>query len=1060
MNKKFITGALLLAVSVVGCSTFTSCKDTDEDVRSEMTQQYNNLKATLEKLQAQLNQLSDCPEKCQQKIDELKGELATVQAELAKKADQSTVDGIKQDVDANKTEIQNLKNQIQTLISQIEQLELLKAAFEQFKSEVEGNMGNMQGDITGLKGDVNSINTNITNILARLTALENNQGTGTGCSCGLEGISKQDLLDLIALKAQLEGLFGANGVLAGLQGQINNVNTTITGLQSQVSGIEGDVNDMKTTINNLNNAVTNINGDITNIKNSIDGINTTLGGLNTAIAGVIGDVQTITNTITTIQNSITSINTSIGSLQGAITDINGELTGIKGDISGIKDDVSGIQGDISGIQGDVSGIKGDISNINSGLSDLQAWFEGIGITVAEFQDYVKQGLFVKTNHDALEALVKLQNDGTLNEDALKALNNVYQNLEGINTMYETIFGGLEAPEEGWWNYKEVMENIKNNSKEIEALKNDRDVLLARLNDMVTSLILQASTNPLYGSFNTPFGINSMVLMTCYGERTTAVDVFPICGRGAECNNEEYDDIDWSLYTSSKENLGEFIVNVDANNQAKLGSLWFTVNPGTVNTLDLNGFALVNSRDDEPVVALNNITKDDETVLKFGITSRAAGNGNGLYQAQVTCAPEKLDDIKVHIEPGLVNTLKSAVKNHTASDAVSLARAVYNQLQNVCDANALRYSYEAYTTRNEDGSWSKAPQKVYSNYGVAATAFKPLSFATLKGTSIRNLPKISNIEISKDRVNFHLGTFKFDSKNFNLDIQFGQPNITLDGDIIVDVTLKDQFGQDVTGKINITDQAEDIVAAVQKSIENWVYGTDKEPGLSEKAEKAVWYALFNDPNNVNSKYPYDPEMPVGVVVDLINQVNDMTGKIQDKFYNLVDEINKDYLGKVNTLIDKYNTVVDRINNVLNDPNHYLQVTMLYRKAGKLAINGHTPEVELPFALLSTNPNQPTQFRGTGEAISLWATTYNFEVLCPTFRKMVAVTKVTDSKGNLRDDLMKAANETLAVVMPSDRNRVALNVAGAKNGTFTYEIAYQAVDYSGFTSTVKCYVQVVR
>ncbi len=46
------------------------------------------------------------------------------------------------------------------------------------------------------------------------------------------------------------------------------------------------------------------------------------------------------------------------------------------------------------------------------------------------------------------------------------------------------------------------------------------------------------------------------------------------------------------------------------------------------------------------------------------------------------------------------------------------------------------------------------------------------------------------------------------------------------------------------------------------------------------------------------------------------------------------------------------------------------------------------------------------------------------------------------------------------MNGDQNQIALNVAGAKNGVYTYELAYQALDYTGHTSTVKCYVQVVR
>lgn len=94
-----------------------------------------------------------------------------------------------------------------------------------------------------------------------------------------------------------------------------------------------------------------------------------------------------------------------------------------------------------------------------------------------------------------------------------------------------------------------------------------------------------------------------------------------------------------------------------------------------------------------------------------------------------------------------------------------------------------------------------------------------------------------------------------------------------------------------------------------------------------------------------------------MADLVAQVNDMTANIQGKLDSLVDKINKDYLGKVNSLIGKVNSVSARINKVLADPNHYLQATMLYK-------NGNDQ-----LGLLSTNPKQPSQFKGNGEAIEL-------------------------------------------------------------------------------------------
>ena len=704
---------------------------------------------------------------------------------------------------------------------------------------------------------------------------------------------------------------------------------------------------------------------------------------------------------------------------------------------------------------------GGLDQMKSQLDGLSAWFEGIdqfGITsVKDFQEAVSAGAFVSDNKVAFEKLVEYLDEKGF--DALDQLKLYYDKFEEFNTMYEAIFENAKLPEGAtdWWNYGEVMQNIMDNAAAIEVLKDDVDKLLNRLNDMVTSLVLQATTNSVFGSFNTPFGINSMVLMAPYGEIATNVREFPVSGVGAECYNDE--EIDWSAMTNDFYDLNERgtskIVALNENKQAKLGNLWFTVNPGTVNNLDLNGFAIVNSVEND-VVKLTNVTKDDETVLKFGIGSRAAGNGNGLYTAEAVIDPENLDQIKVHIESGLVESLKDAVKNRTASDMVQMLKVIYNQLQDICDANALRYTYKAATGKDANGNWIETEQKVYSNYGMAATAFKPLSYATLRGTSIgAHLPTFGSIEISKDLVDLNLKPFVVGDVTLNVKLELGEIVINDANETIIEVKVPSHFDENGNADawdieyVDITGDLNEVIGSIRNSINEWFNGKVPGDGLADKLEAQIKAAVdeaFNGPD--------------GFIANIENQVNDMMGSIQDKLDSLVDKINKEYLGKVNSLISKYNTVAERINNALKDPNHYLQSVMLYRKAGKLGLDGHTPEVELPFGILSTNPKQPTVFKGNGEAISLWATSYTFETIAPAFKKFVGVVSVKDQDGNLRDDLAREANKTLAKVMNGDQTRVALNVKNAKGGVFTYEVAFQALDYTGHTSTVKCYLQVVR
>ena len=61
MKKKFISGLLLMALTAGGFSTFTSCKDTDEDLRSELQEQYGDLDKWVKGKLAGLNRRYNYP---------------------------------------------------------------------------------------------------------------------------------------------------------------------------------------------------------------------------------------------------------------------------------------------------------------------------------------------------------------------------------------------------------------------------------------------------------------------------------------------------------------------------------------------------------------------------------------------------------------------------------------------------------------------------------------------------------------------------------------------------------------------------------------------------------------------------------------------------------------------------------------------------------------------------------------------------------------------------------------------------------------------------------------
>ena len=179
------------------------------------------------------------------------------------------------------------------------------------------------------------------------------------------------------------------------------------------------------------------------------------------------------------------------------------------------------------------------------------------------------------------------------------------------------------------------------------------------------------------------------------------------------------------------------------------------------------------------------------------------------------------------------------------------------------------------------------------------------------------------------------------------------------------------------------------------------------------------------------------------------INDINGQ----FDNLVDKIENKvngYLGTVNNYIGKVNGFINRINRVLDDPNHYLQVTMLY-SAG----DGQLHQV-------SNSSTLPTMLRlAGGDGIVLHPTSYTAEMLVPSFRKYVAVTDVyksndRDQKNDQLRDIANADGYFNKVISGTD-TAVALKLPAEAKG-YTYEIVYSSLDYHGATSTRKFYISV--
>jgi len=307
---------------------------------------------------------------------------------------------------------------------------------------------------------------------------------------------------------------------------------------------------------------------------------------------------------------------------------------------------------------------------------------------------------------------------------------------------------------------------------------------------VTGVIAQRAWNPVFGTFSTPFGFENKVLMSYYGNITRGFN-FPMDGRFMT-DDQVYKLQDVAgLTIDNFEQLSSILVDGKGN----AGNLYLTVNPNTVDFRNLK-VELVNSQDKSCPCVLEPLQKDTTTVLTFGY-SRSANN-NGFYSASATIDENAINSgVRFDFDvPALKESIKDIVSFRDGVNWTSLAQTVYNACQDVLDAEAVKVSWTDTVFNTQTGVKEAVEHAVYSNYDIAATAIKPLSYKTFEGFNYQHLPAYERASKALDQimdkimgVNANIDDLFNDIRSkINININFG--NIDLGIDVSALVTLLD------------------------------------------------------------------------------------------------------------------------------------------------------------------------------------------------------------------------------------------------------------------------------
>lgn len=698
------------------------------------------------------------------------------------------------------------------------------------------------------------------------------------------------------------------------------------------------------------------------------------------------------------------------------------------------------------------------NGINEAIADLSKTVSGNTKAIEDLQKLIdkdKADEWSKAVEDAAEALERAKNDS-----AKLAL--LGDNLEDYDKMRDALAGALRDANGNWMSLEEYIKaqgfltsddikdfvtkaefndslnvfraRIDEVSSKLEALTTEINTKLGllqnSLNKYVSSVLIQGTDNPVFGSFAFPANISSNVLAAYYGDVKDLK--FP--------TDEPYNYVDAQNALSAKdlEMMGVAAGNQYYNGRVvsgmqadgtvaagNAGTLYVTVNPNTVAATRATAI-LVNSQDSKSGVMLSPLAETDK-VLNFGYTR---ATGNGFYEAKATVTPSVVDEVSPRISyddlKGLKDEIKDAVnaiRNKGNVDITGLVYSVYSISSNILDAQAVKFPWS-----DTDIYGNTIERATYSQYSLAATAVHPLSFAFAKDVHYDEFPGINKVEdIIGDmfnKIEDAIPTIDVDDLNIHIEIEdfVFDPVELEDGSVVVNVDIVDEeTGKHYKQTIDITDKVEEAVNEALGSAAGDVsaYIKDVVDQLNEQV------AQIND------------------IIDQLRDINEIGNKldeVEDKIY--------DYLSKGENLLLK----------LVNNANELLQPMMLAKTADS-------------YVVLSRSASAPTKFRAasmTTDGIILRPTTYSAEVLAPAFKKFVGVANVyKDGKSAQGGDAncqaaLKAANsssEGFCTVQEGDWNKAQFKVSSQYKKGYVYEIVYTAADYSGKIVVKRFYIELV-
>lgn len=737
----------------------------------------------------------------------------------------AAIENIKNDVSANKTAIDSLKLVTKELESNVTELTTklndlttqvnnnttnitnLTNRIEEVNTNLTNSINNITSTVTELQTTVADHEQKLTDMATELAAAK------AECAANLvlaqqyaeqqaEAVKTALETKINELIAQLANYYTKDQVYTKeevdnlLKDLKDELNVTISNNTARIEVLEGKITvldehgeritALETKLDGYETLVETVNGHTTAIQQNADAI----AAINEALAEIKSCtcdpevINGILERLTTAEGNITSNTELINTVKEELTNlINQQIDDLK---SELEDEIEAVDDKVDALQVAFDNLNyitpeevdNKLNTLSESLIELinaeklarEQGDENLQNQIDEIKQSVVDAVArIAANEAAIAALEASKvNVSDYEADKADILDKIDANTTKIGDLQDAvdaISDDLDALKDDVEDLKTRMDNaeanIKNAMDDIQELKSDVAAIQDYLAKQVTSIMVQGTYNPWYGTFSLPVDVQSNVLIAFYGKPTSDV-VFPTSRTANYVRAQEaLTEKDMEMLGLSEEDpLFDHTANVPLMyDNGYAGKIYMTINP---NTADVSGLqpVIVNSLDEESYITLTPIQPSGAR-LQFGFT-RAGQSSNGFYEADAVVTPANVQKINSpKLETGAMADAAAAArdaieaiakeKSLTGTGAGVKLEQIANDVSKIVrglrfDRSALKCSY---TTQEADGS--ETEHAVYSQYNLAATAFVPLSLETAKDFHYATIPGFERANNLLDRI---------------------------------------------------------------------------------------------------------------------------------------------------------------------------------------------------------------------------------------------------------------------------------------------------------------------